>query len=202
MSNVIKAVIASSNKVKIAQFKSFKSLKIFDFLAAEDFNLDEVEESGDTLEENALIKSKYCYEKTGLPSLSDDTGFFINSLDGFPGARCGRIAEFSGKRDYEKATKMLDDMLGSQDRNCVFSCVIAFVAEGIELIVRGDMSGVFTYPGIVDEKGENHGYNPYFIPRGSNLTYAQMKFFGENLLHPRAIAAQNLAKELIVRGLA
>jgi XTP/dITP diphosphohydrolase len=170
-------------------------LKIFEFLSAKDFDLEETEENEDTLEGNALLKAKNCYEHTGLPSLSDDTGLFINSLGGFPGVHCGRIAGPSGNRDYKKASKMFHEKLGdSPDRSCAFACAIAFVADGLEIVVRGDMPGTFVYPGafgICD-----NGYNPYFRPEGCELTYAQTGFMNENVPHHRLTAARNLIKKL------
>ncbi|MDR0968760.1 MAG: hypothetical protein LBL99_03990 [Holosporaceae bacterium] len=190
-----KVVIASSNEAKVAQLKSFEFLKVFELLSGKDFALGEVEENENTLEGNALIKAKTYHEHTKLPSLSDDTGLFINSLDGYPGTRCGRIAKSYG--GYEEASRAFNEKLGdSPDRGCVFACAIAFVDDGLEIVVRGEMPGTFVYPGIFGNCGTNNGYNPYFIPEGSKLTYAQTGFAGESFPHHRLIAARKLMDRL------
>jgi XTP/dITP diphosphohydrolase len=193
-----KIVIASTNKGKIAQIKNFDVFKNIELLSASDFNLSDVEETEDTLEGNALLKARYCYQYTKMPSLSDDTGFFMNSLYGFPGIHCARIAEVSpGKRDFDMVAMVINEKLeNNSDRSCRFSSAIALVMDGKEYVAKGDMPGTFVYPAMKGKAIDNGGYNPYFIPEYSNVTYAQSGITTEPIESHRSIAIQNLIKKM------
>ncbi len=195
-----KIVIASTNKAKIKQLKNFSFFEGLEIICASDVNLGEIDETEDTLEGNALIKARSCYQHTGLPSLSDDTGFFVKSLDGFPGIHCGRIAGDSGNRDFHKAATIINDKLGkSEDRTAIFSSVLAFVInENREYIAKGGMNGTFVYPARnSDNIVDNGGYNTYFIPEFSNLTYAQSGITSNSIVTHRSRAIDDLIKQLI-----
>ncbi len=204
MSNIFKKlginkiVIASTNVGKIEQIKNFDVFKNIELLSACDFDLSEVEETEDNLEGNALLKVRHCYQCTGMPSLSDDTGFFMNALDGFPGIHCGRIAEVApGKRDFDMVARIVNEKLGNNsDRSCKFSSVVAFVMNGREYVARGDMPGTFVYPAMKGKNIDNGGYNPYFIPEYSNITYAQSGITTKSIASHRSIAIQNLVKKI------
>ena len=199
MSNVFKSlgidkiVIASTNIQKIEQIKNLDFFNGIEVLSTFDFDMDEVEETEDTLEGNAFLKARACYKSTGLPSLADDTGFFMNALDGFPGVHCARIAEVAGgARDYHVAAKIINDKLGDNpDRSCTFSAVLAFVANGLEYIWQGNWHGTFVYPAMMGD--DNRVYNPYFMPRGMSHSYAQG---GYTIAYHRMTAIQNLIKKM------
>lgn len=193
-----KIVIASANIGKIEQIKNFDVFKNIEILSASDFNLNDVEETEDNLEGNALLKARHCYNVTKLPSFSDDTGFFMNALDGFPGIHCGRVAEVSsGKRDFDMVARIINEKLGNNlDRSCKFSSVVAFIMDGKEYFARGDISGTFVYPAMKGKNIDNGGYNPYFIPEYSNITYAQSGITTKPIVSQRSIAIQNLVKKI------
>jgi len=195
-----KIVIASTNIAKIEQIKNFDVFKNVELLLLSDFNLGPVEETEDTLEGNALLKARYCYKCTGLPSLSDDSGFFVNALDGFPGVHCAKLAETlskTGRRDYNMVAKVINDKLGDNaNKSSMFSSVIVFVADGMEYIARGDTPGTFVYPAMNGTGINNGGYNPYFIPEDSAISYAQKGIVTEYFDNHRSIAVQNLIKKM------
>lgn len=93
-----------------------------------DYDLhDEIVEDGKTFEENALIKAKYCYEKTGIPSLGDDSGLAVEALDGKPGIYSARYA---GDHNFEKnIAKVLEEMQGEENRNAHFITVLCYYDE-------------------------------------------------------------------------
>lgn len=192
-------VVASSNIGKINQIKNFDFLKGIEILPASDFNLPEIEETGETLEWNAILKARYCYIYSALPTLSDDTGFFINALDGFPGIHCGRLAGDVGNRNFDMAAKIINDKLGDNpDRSCVFSCAVVFIVDYREYLATGDMPGTFVYPARTGKSVDNGGYNPYFIPEYSNLTYAQSGITSEPIVSHRSIAMQKIIKKVTI----
>jgi XTP/dITP diphosphohydrolase len=197
-SKFAKIVIASTNAMKIAHIKNYSFFKSIQVLTAADVKLDEVEENGDTLEENALIKARHCYKATGLPSVGDDAGFFVTALGGWPGIHCGRFAGETGKRDFERAARIINEKLGdSTDRSATFSVVLAFVADEVEYVVRGDLPGTFVYPGALgSDPDENRGYNPYFRPENSEFTYAQAGILNESSYSHRTIAIKKLIEKL------
>lgn len=195
--NIKQIVIASSNKGKIKQIRSIEFFKRFILLTAEDVGLTEVEETEDTLEGNALLKARHCFQTTGLPSLSDDTGFFINALGGFPGIHCARLAGPVGNRDFNKAASIINNKLGNlQDRSCVFVSAVAFVTENTERTAQGSKHGTFIYPGIIGSCNYNGGYNPYFIPKNLIHTYAQTGIDNDKNINHRIIALRNLIEKL------
>ncbi|GHT92328.1 non-canonical purine NTP pyrophosphatase [Alphaproteobacteria bacterium] len=195
---ISKVVIASTNRGKIIEIKNMDFFRNIEVLSGIDVNLGDIEENGDTLEENALLKARHCYQQTGLPSLADDTGFFVNALGGFPGIHCGRLAGPSGKRNFNMAAKIISDKLDDiEDRSALFSTAIAFVADGIELVSKGEMHGTFVYPGIPDGAAlDGLGYKNYFRPNGKDITCAQAGPDDESFFKHRVTAVQNLVRKL------
>ncbi|GHU11209.1 non-canonical purine NTP pyrophosphatase [Alphaproteobacteria bacterium] len=197
LERVSKIVIASTNRGKITEIQNMDFFKNFEILTAANVNLGNIEENGDTLEENALLKARYCYNQTRLPSLADDTGFFINALGGFPGIHCGRLAGASGNRNFNVAAKIISDKLGdAEDRSCLFATAVAFVIDGIEFVSRGEMHGKFVYPGRPDNKFDELGYKNYFIPDGIDITCAQADPEDESFFKHRATAVRNLIAQI------
>lgn len=197
LKNVKQIIIASTNNGKISQIKEFDFFRRFEILTLNEVNIGDVEETEDTLEGNAILKARNCFNSTNLPSLSDDTGFFVTALDGFPGIHCGRLAGPTGNRDFHKAASIINEKLkNSTDRSCIFVSVIVFIIDGIEFIAKGSMPGTFIYPAMMGNCTQNGGYNPYFIPENSTYTYAQMGIQSQETISHRSIALQNLVQQL------
>lgn len=177
-------VLATQNKGKIAEFERILSQATSEIrvLGLADFpNMPDVEESGATLSENALLKSRAIAAFTGLPALADDSGLFIDALGGDPGIYSARWAGRHGddKANTSKVLSQIHELEknGAVDRSASFRCVIALSFPPShsnfdhEQIVEGEMKG-----SIIDQpRGEaGFGYDPIFTPEGFTLTSAEI----------------------------
>lgn len=153
-----KVVIATHNKHKIEEFKRIVEPMGISLITAD---LPEVEETGSTFKENALIKAKSAFMVTGLPSVADDSGLEVDALNGEPGVYSARYAGIDGddKANNKKLLKNLENVK-EEDRTARFVCTIAYVDENISFTVRGTCEGKIAYK----ESGANgFGYDPLFI---------------------------------------
>lgn len=189
-------VLATQNPDKIREIKEvLKDLPI-KILTLMDLGLKEkVEETGKTLEENALLKAKFWAEKTGKWALADDTGLEVEALNGAPGVHTSRYAgENASYEDNWK--KLLKNMEGIpwEKRKARFRCVIAIVSpKGKRHIAEGILEGYIT----LEAKGnEGFGYDPVFYIPEKGKTLAEMSLEEKNSLSHRGKALQK-AKEII-----
>ncbi|GAB5409944.1 MAG: XTP/dITP diphosphatase [Balneolaceae bacterium] len=184
-----KLVLASRNKNKIEEMKALVSdlgIKVFSAL---DFpELEEVEEDLPTLEGNALKKARYVHQKTGLPSLSDDTGLEVQALNGAPGVYSARYA--GEKVTYqENVLKLLKELGETKGRFAQFRTVVALVTEENEFTFEGICEGEITK----NQRGEKgFGYDPIFLPTGYNKTFAELDTEIKNKISHRGRAIQKL----------
>lgn len=141
---------------------------------------DEIVEDGHTFEENALIKAKYCFEKTGIPSVGDDSGLVINSLDGRPGIYSARYA---GDHDFNKnMAKVLEELENIEDRSAYFITVLCYYNEEGPKYFTGKVHGDI----LKEHKGhQGFGYDPIFVPTGFNETFAEMPAEEKNKISHR-----------------
>lgn len=154
----------------------------------------DVEETGETLEENALLKARVVCEATGLPVIADDTGLEVDALGGDPGVRTSRFA--GPNATYaDNVAKMLEVMKGVKDRSARFRTVVALVfPDGVEIVAEGSVEGVITD----DARGsDGFGYDPVFEVDG--FTLAEMGMDRKNELSHRARAIKALGRELGLR---
>ena len=141
---------------------------------------DEIIEDGNSFHENALIKAKFCFEKTGKPSLGDDSGLVVPALDGRPGIYSARYA---GNHDFDKnMTKVLEEMQDKNDREAYFITVLCLYnedgAEYFEGRVYGDLS--------TERSGnKGFGYDPIFIPKNHEISFADMLAEQKNAMSHR-----------------
>jgi len=154
----------------------------------------EVEETGETLEENARLKAVALAEATGLPAVADDTGLEVRALDGAPGIRSARFA--GEQATYaDNVAKLADALQGCEDRSARFRTV-AMVRwpDGTELSVEGVVEGTIAE----SPKGEGgFGYDPLFIPEGGGgRTFAEMQAGEKNAVSHRGRAFRALAQAL------
>jgi len=135
-----------------------------------DYNIhEEIIEDGDSFHANALIKAKYCFEKTGIPSLGDDSGLAVESLDGRPGIFSARYA---GDHDFAKnIEKVLEEMQGIENRKAYFVTVLCYYDENGAQYFEGRVHGNL----LTENKGfKGFGYDPIFVPEGYERTFAEM----------------------------
>lgn len=153
-----------------------------------DYNLhEEIVEDGLSFEENAEIKAKYCFQKTGVPSIGDDSGLVVEALDGRPGIYSARYA---GDHDFQKnISKVLQELDGEKNRKAYFITVLCLY----------DSCGVHFYSGKVKgtilngNKGiKGFGYDPIFLPDGYEKTFAEMTQVEKNLISHRRKALDKL----------
>jgi XTP/dITP diphosphohydrolase len=151
----------------------------------------DIEETGLTLEDNALIKALAVHEKTGLPTIADDTGLEVDALDGAPGVFSAR---YSGENAsyHSNVTKLLSEMEVKTDRKAKFSTVIAFIDEKNEQhFFRGEVEGEIA----ITHRGTNgFGYDPVFVPEGQLKTFAEMTSEEKNWISHRSRALRKFAE--------
>lgn len=130
---------------------------------------DEIVEDGTSFEENALIKAKFCYEKTGIPSLGDDSGLVVEALDGRPGIFSARYA---GNHDFDKnIEKVLSEMQEKEHRNAHFITVLCYYDQDGAQFFEGKINGAI----LPENRGhKGFGYDPIFVPEGYAVTFAEM----------------------------
>ncbi len=186
-------VIASNNKKKVAELERIlQPLGIYAKTAEQlGKELDEVEETGKTFEENAELKARAACEKTGYPAIADDSGLVVNALGGKPGVYSARYAG-ENATDDDKINKLLVEMrdCGSDDRSAYFECVICCCfPDGESLFVSGRCEGTIGYA----PRGNNgFGYDPIFFIEG-NKTFAEISDHQKDLISHRGKALKELA---------
>jgi len=146
-----------------------------------DYDLhEEIVEDGDSFNANALIKAKYCFEKTGIPSLGDDSGLVVESLDGRPGIFSARYA---GDHDFAKnIAKVLSEMEDVENRKAYFITVLCYYDENGAQYFDGRAHGNL----LTENKGhKGFGYDPIFVPEGYKITFAEMNPEDKNQISHR-----------------
>lgn len=161
-----------------------------------DYDLnEEIVEDGNTFQENALIKAKYCFEKTGKASVGDDSGLVVEALDGRPGIYSARYA---GNHNFKKnIEKVLEELKDEPNRRAYFITVLCFKDEDGEHYFEGRVYGNITTE-VFGEDG--FGYDPIFIPDENNLTFAQMLPEEKNKISHRSEALKKFLEFLNSKG--
>ena len=186
-----KLVIASHNKGKISEIKDLLAPLNIQILSAYDFDLKEPEENGATFEENALIKSAFVTQKTGLPSISDDSGICFYDLNGNPGIHSARWAGLD--KDFDFAMSKINNAI-KHNKNptyeCHFICSLSICwPDQYNITVSGQVNGKFNWP----PKGDKgFGYDPIFKPLGYDITFAEMDPLFKHKISHRSIAFHKL----------
>lgn len=195
MKTIQKILIASGNIHKISEIKSvLKMSPNILILSLKDFGIKiVVKEDGKTLQENALIKAKKINSVLRMPTISDDTGLFVDALNGAPGIYSARYAgEIAGYK--ENRMKLLSEMRNVQrdKRSAHFKSVICFYVNDKEhYFFEGVCKGKIIY----EEKGKNgFGYDSIFVPDGLNKTFAEMTDSDKNKISHRANALEQFRK--------
>ncbi len=155
-----------------------------------DYDLnEEIVEDGDSFEANALIKAKYCFEKTGIPSVGDDSGLVVEALDGRPGIYSARYA---GDHDFQKnIEKVLEEMQGETNRKAYFITVLCFYDENGAQYFEGKVYGNL----LKENKGhQGFGYDPIFVPNNHAITFAEMDAEDKNAISHRKNALEKFLK--------
>ena len=186
----MRVIIASRNRDKIREIRALLSPLSIEISTPYDYNdLPEVDEDRDTLIGNALKKARVISEISGLPSIADDTGLFIDALNGEPGVYSSRYAgESCSYADNRR--KVLEVMEQRVNKTARFITVAVFYIPGEEPIVaEGIVEGLITER----ERGDNgFGYDSIFQVTGYDKTYAEMDDNEKNQVSHRGIALRRL----------
>lgn len=186
-------VLASNNTGKLAEFRAI--LSGCDILSPKDLGIhSDVEETGETFYDNALLKAKALYDLTGLPAIADDSGLCVDALGGAPGVLSAR---YSGGGDKENKRKLLDALKDENNRAAHFSCCIVYY-DGSEIIsATGETYGVITR----EEIGSGgFGYDPVFLSDELGKTFGVATEVEKNSVSHRARAIAAIIKKLIAAG--
>ncbi|MEE8376017.1 MAG: RdgB/HAM1 family non-canonical purine NTP pyrophosphatase [Acidimicrobiia bacterium] len=188
-------VIASKNPDKIREIEDVLEPMGLVGEIVRGLDWPDVEETGETLEENALIKARAVVEATGLPSIADDTGLEVEALDGEPGVHAARFAGPDATYD-DNVTRMLEVMEEVGNRVARFRTVVALAfPDGVEIVAEGWVDGVI----IEVRRGSGgFGYDPVFEVAGRTL--AEMTAEDKNELSHRARAIRALGESLGFSG--
>jgi XTP/dITP diphosphohydrolase len=155
---------------------------------------DEIDETGDTFEANATIKSSHVFQHFGLNCFADDSGLVVDALDGEPGIYSAR---YSGSRDPKLNLEwVLERMQGKTNRTARFVSVISLVLDGQTHLFRGEVEGNLATEcaGVA-----GFGYDPIFIPNGYECTFAEMSLAEKNRISHRSKALALLFQFLKTR---
>lgn len=189
-------VLATRNSGKIVEFRRILAElhpRSIDLVGLEHFpELQDVEETGDTFLENALLKARTVCQETGLPAIADDSGLCIDALDGAPGVLSARWSGVHGNdgANIEKVLAQLEQIPDS-DRGAHFTCVAAFVMpDGRESTAEAIMSGTILWQPIGTF---GFGYDPIFLPEGSVLSLAELDAQKKDLISHRGQSLRAIA---------
>ena len=184
-------VIASHNKGKIKEIRDLLSPLKIEILSAINFNLKEPIEDGLSFEENALIKSSYVSKKTGIPSLSDDSGICFTDIDNEPGVCSARWAGES--KNFRLAMIKINNSIRKIKKpsyDCFFVCALSLCwPDGSNVTVSGKIDGKFTWP---PRGNYGFGYDPIFKPLQYDYTFGEMKPELKHSISHRALAFKKL----------
>jgi XTP/dITP diphosphohydrolase len=191
-----KIVLATANTHKVIEFQRILNelLPDLELVAASQFpGVPEIEETGSTFAENALIKARAINEFTNLPALADDSGLVVEALNGAPGIFSARYAGINAD-DKANVMKLLNEIKGLDQSllSAKFECSIALVdkSQDLELLVEGQMPGQV----IKEVRGENgFGYDPIFVPQGLTKTSSELSDSEKDKISHRGIALRKIS---------
>ena len=194
----MKLVLATKNSGKVIEFERILlelGAKDLEVIGLDKFpEIGDIEETGSTFEENALLKARTICKLTGLPALADDSGICVDALGGAPGLYSAR---YSGKGDAANNQKLLHELRDVPDekRGAYFICVAAFVRpDGFEKTMEGRFYGSILHQPIGNG---GFGYDPLFKPKGMELSSAQLSAAQKDAISHRGIAMRAIAPYII-----
>ncbi|MFA6123937.1 MAG: RdgB/HAM1 family non-canonical purine NTP pyrophosphatase [Sphingomonas sp.] len=194
-----KLVIASHNAGKVREINALLTPYGIEAISAADLDLPEPEETGTTFVANAELKALQAADLSGLPALADDSGLCVDALGGDPGVYTANWAETPNGRDWTLAMTKVEQALAAKgpdaSRDAHFVCVLALAwPNGHVQWFEGRADGTLTWP---PRGAVGFGYDPVFVPTGSDLTYAEMDPTQKHAISHRAAAfAQMMAAVL------
>lgn len=181
-------VFASNNKNKIQEIQQLlpSSIKL---LSLEDIGCtEEIPETSNTIEGNAILKANYVTEKYGYNCFADDTGLEVEVLNGAPGVYSARYAG-EQKNAEDNMTKLLNELKDKPNRKAHFKTIIALNSNGNQILFEGIVNGEIT----TEKKGtKGFGYDPIFKANGYTSTFAELTMDEKASISHRGIATRKL----------
>lgn len=189
-------IAATHNMGKVKELKTLFEPLRFRVESAKDLGLDEPDETEFTFAGNALIKAQAAAQATDAPALSDDSGIAVTALGGMPGVH---TADWAGEpRDFYRAMEKVEHALqsiGATDRHAKFVCCLAVAwPDGHAKTFTGEVHGTLTWP----PRGQmGFGFDPVFVPKGYDLTFAELEPEQKHAMSHRAVAFAKLKAALL-----
>jgi XTP/dITP diphosphohydrolase len=196
----MKIVLASNNPGKAREIGQLLGSRAIEIVPQSEFGVPEVEETGLTFVENAILKARNAAQHTGLPAIADDSGLEVDALNGAPGIYSARYAG-PGASDAQNLQKLLADLKDVPDveRTARFQCLMVYLRHALDptpLICQGTWEGRITRQPI----GANgFGYDPVFYVPDQACTAAQLPAEVKNRLSHRGQALRQLVAKLAAR---
>jgi len=185
-------VFATNNENKLKEIQQLLGDSINIQSLSELGCLDDIPETGNTLEDNALQKAKFIYDRYGKNCFADDTGLEVDFLNGAPGVYSARYAGEEKSAEANMA-KMLKELFGTENRKANFRTVIALIIDGEEFLFEGEVNGQI----LKTRQGEEgFGYDPIFQPEGYSVSFAQMDMAEKSKISHRGRAVNKLVEYL------
>ena len=186
-------VLASNNAGKVREFNQLLEGSGFEVVPQSEFQVEEVEETGLTFVENAILKARNAAEHTGLPAIADDSGIEVDALQGAPGIYSARYAGV-GANDRQNLEKLIDAIKDVPDdqRSARFQCLMVYIRHGSDptpQIFQGTWEGRILHA----PQGDNgFGYDPVFYVPEENCSSAELAPEVKNRLSHRGQALKQL----------
>ena len=187
-----KLVFATNNLHKLEEVSAILGNQI-ELLSLNDINCHiDIPETADTLEGNALLKSRFIYENYGMNCFADDTGLELEALEGAPGVYSARYAG-DGHNSEANMIKLLDNLKEKKNRKAQFRTAISLIIDEKEYLFEGIIKGEI---GTIKKGDSGFGYDPIFVPEGYNETFAELGSDIKNKISHRALAINKLCEFL------
>ncbi|OIR14263.1 Non-canonical purine NTP pyrophosphatase [mine drainage metagenome] len=185
-------IFATNNQHKVDEIKKVIG-DAFNIITLKDAGIEiDIPEPHDSLEKNASEKSSVIHQLTNQNCFSEDTGLEVEALNGEPGVKSARYAG-EGKNFQDNIDKLLKNLAGKVNHNARFRTVISLILNNKEYLFEGICEGKI----VADQKGENgFGYDPVFIPNGSDKTFAEMTMEEKAVFSHRRKATDKLIEFL------
>ena len=193
----MKAVLASKNQHKLAEISKIVAQFGMELVLQSELGLDiDVDETGETFEENSMLKARAVMETSGMPAIADDSGLMVDALDGAPGVYSARYGGSHDRTDEERYRYLLSNLENVPDekRGAKFVSVITLLyPDGHAIVARGECPGTILHA----PRGENgFGYDPVFFVTSEGKSMAELSPERKNEISHRARALQVLAARL------
>ena len=193
----MKVVLATANPGKQREFAALLGPRGFELVLQSALGIASIAETGNTFEDNALLKARHAAALSGLPALADDSGLEVDALGGRPGVWSARFAGPQAS-DAENNAELLRSLAERPDmpRTARYRCVLALVRRADDrqpLIAQGSWAGRI---GFQPRGSGGFGYDPYFIPDGLECTAAELSAVQKNALSHRGAALRDLIARL------